>query len=71
MKDMKNILADMKNVGGGESGISKKVLCDVCCVAGNRLLDIVNTSLCNGVFPERWKKSTHHSCAKSFRYDSL
>ncbi|XP_050306281.1 uncharacterized protein LOC126743294 [Anthonomus grandis grandis] len=54
----KIILKSMKNVGGGENGISKKVLCDVCSVAGNRLLNIVNTSLSSGVFPEAWKVST-------------
>lgn len=57
MREMKNIIKDMKNVGGGESGISKKVLCDVCEICGNRLLDVLNASLIKGVFPKKWKKS--------------
>ena len=47
----------MKNVAGSESGVSKKILCDVLDVAGNRLLDVLNTSLDNGEFPEEWKTS--------------
>lgn len=48
----------MKNVGGGVSGISRDVLRDVCYVAGDRLLDVINTSLSSGIFPENWKEST-------------
>ena len=48
----------MKNVGGGENGISTKVLRDVFYVVGNRIIDIINTSLAKGVFPENWKHST-------------
>lgn len=48
----------MKNVGGGENGISTKVLFDVCCAVGTRLLDVINRSLLNGDFPEAWKEST-------------
>lgn len=47
----------MKNVGGGSSGISKGILCDVCYAAGNRLLNIINTSLSSGEFPDGWKES--------------
>ncbi|CAH0549695.1 unnamed protein product [Brassicogethes aeneus] len=57
MTEMKKIIKTMKNVGGCESGVSKKVLCDICDVAGNRLLDVLNTSLYTGVFPEEWKRS--------------
>lgn len=57
MSDLKKILKSMKNVGGGCSGISKGVLCDVCYVAGNRLLDIINASLSGGKFPDGWKES--------------
>lgn len=57
MQDMKKFLRNLKNVGGGECGISKAVLSDACAVVGNRLLDIINTSLSKGVFPESWKVS--------------
>lgn len=57
MSELKITLKNLKNVGGGESNISKKVLCDVCDVAGNRLLDIINSSLTAGVFPHAWKES--------------
>lgn len=61
MADIKSILKDMKNVAGGVRGISKKVLCDV---AYDRLLNIVNTSLSSGKFPERGKESTVVPIAK-------
>lgn len=32
--------------------------CDICNVAGNRLLEIINASLSTGTFPEEWKEST-------------
>lgn len=45
MGDIKVILKDMKSVGGGVSGISKKVLCDVCFVACDRLLNPVHWTI--------------------------
>lgn len=57
MNDLKRILKDMNDVGGGVNGVSKKILCDVCGVAANRLLDVVNASLASGVFPDSWKES--------------
>jgi len=57
MKKIKNILKELKNVGGGISGISKAILCDVCTVAGNCLLDVINTSTSSGLFPDKWKES--------------
>lgn len=57
MTDFKGMLGELKNVGGGMSGISTKVLRDVCCVAADRLLNVINTSLANGEFPDKWKES--------------
>lgn len=51
MLKMKQIVKHLKNIGGGESGISKHVLCDVVYAVGNRLLDVINTSLSDGVCP--------------------
>lgn len=58
LSTIKKHVYGMKNVGGGETGISTSVLKDVFCVIGNRLLDIINTSLSAGVFPQEWKTST-------------
>lgn len=57
MTKLKGILKNLKNVGGGLSGVSKKVLLDVCDVVGNRLLNVVNASLSTGQFPDKWKES--------------
>jgi len=57
MPELKNIVKELKNVSGGENGISTKVFKDVIDFAANRMLDIINTSLTYGVFPENWKCS--------------
>lgn len=55
MSKMKQFIKMLKNVGGGENGISKQVLCDAAYAVGDRLLDVINTSLSSGRFPESWK----------------
>jgi hypothetical protein len=57
MKDFKNALATMKNTGGGESGITTSILRDATGVIADRFIDLINSSLMSGVFPEKWKTS--------------
>jgi NADPH-dependent 7-cyano-7-deazaguanine reductase QueF len=58
MLSFKQIVSSLKNCGGGEEGVTTSILKDVVDVVGNRLLDVVNTSLSKGIFPENWKIST-------------
>lgn len=48
---MKKQVKTMKNVGGGENGVSTRIFKDIFSAVGNRVLDIINTSLANDVFP--------------------
>lgn len=56
MEKLRKIVAAMKNCAGVEN-ISKRVLEDAMDVVGDKLLDIINSSLNLGVFPQEWKKS--------------
>ncbi|KAJ8971063.1 hypothetical protein NQ317_002755, partial [Molorchus minor] len=57
MSKLKTIVKSLKNTSDLEDGISTKILKDAVLVIGNRLLDVINTSLQNGVFPSNWKQS--------------
>ncbi|KAK9872753.1 hypothetical protein WA026_019535 [Henosepilachna vigintioctopunctata] len=58
MSTLKKYVKKLKKVGGGENGITTDIFRDFIMVAANRILDIVNVSLCYGEFPEEWKMTT-------------
>lgn len=45
MRDLKKHVKEMKNVGGGESGISTRVFRDIVDIAADRVLGIITTCL--------------------------
>lgn len=57
MCDVRKIIMNLKNTGGCEDGLSTKVIKCAFEVLGNRFVDVINSSLCKGIFPENWKTS--------------
>jgi hypothetical protein len=57
MPTFKKIVRSLKNTAGGENGITTKILRDAVEVIANRFLDVINNSLQEGKFPEKWKTS--------------
>lgn len=57
MEKLIEIVASLKKCSGTEN-ITKQVLLDSLGIVGGKLLEIVNVSLQQGVFPKEWKKST-------------
>lgn len=57
MSGLKTSVGSLKTVSGGTSGVSTKIFKDAFYVMGNRMLDIINASLNQGVFPQSWKTS--------------
>lgn len=56
MADLKNNIRSVKNTSGiTTDGMTLKILNHAIEVVGNRFLDIINSSLDNGVFLSEWK----------------
>lgn len=54
---MHTVTQDSSGRSGIEDGISTAILKDVFFMAGDRLVNVINQSLCNGTFPPCWKIS--------------
>ena len=57
MQKLMEVVKGLKKCSGTDN-ITKEVLVDALDVVGDKLLDIINVSLQQGVFPRDWKKST-------------
>jgi hypothetical protein len=58
MNDLWSTMNSLKNITSGINYLNANVLLDCMDVTGPLFLDIINTSLQQGVVPNEWKKST-------------
>jgi hypothetical protein len=71
MPTFKKIVRSLKNTAGGENGITTKILRDAVEVIANRFLDVINNSLQEGKFPEKWKTSIVPKIPKTRKCDEF
>ena len=57
MIEFKTIIKELSKKGGRMEGITYEVLNDSSKVIANQMLDVINSSLNEGIFPEEWKIS--------------